>query len=51
MSKEDLEKELRYVNKVIEGLRPNDEDRSFYYFQRDAIEKELKECDKNEGQD
>ncbi|MBQ6631132.1 MAG: hypothetical protein IJH55_03240 [Romboutsia sp.] len=51
MSKEELEKELNYVNSVIKDLRTNDEDSSFYYFQRNAIEKELKECETNEGQD
>lgn len=48
MSKEELEKELRYVNKVIEGLRPNDEDRSFYYYQKYELEKKLEEYKESE---
>lgn len=51
MNKEELEKELEYINNVIKGLRPNDSDASFYYYQRDAIEKQLKELEseKNDG--
>lgn len=48
MNKEELLKELEYINNVIKGLRPNDSDASFYYFQRDAIENKLKEL---EGED
>lgn len=51
MTKEELEKELEYLNKVIEDMRPNDSDKSFYCYQRDAIEKQLKEMEseKNDG--
>ena len=45
MNKEELLKELEYLNNVIKGLRPNDSDASFYYFQRNAIEEQLKELE------
>lgn len=49
MEKEKLLKELEYINNVIKKLRPNDGDASFYYWQRDELEKKLKECKENEG--
>lgn len=48
MEKEKLLKELEYVNDVIKGLSKNDGDRSFYYWQRDEIERNLKECEEND---
>lgn len=45
MNKEELLKELEYINAVIKDMRPNDSDKSFYCYQRDAIEKELKELE------
>lgn len=48
MEKEKLLRELEYVNDVIKSLRPNDGDRSFYYYQRDEIERKLKECEEND---
>ena len=45
MTKEELEKELEYLNKVIEDMRPNDSDKSFYRYQRDAVEEQLKELE------
>lgn len=49
MNKEELLKELEYINNVIKGLRPNDSDASFYYYQRDAIEKKLKEIEESDS--
>ena len=48
MNKEELLKELEYIDNVIKGLRPNDSDASFYYYQRDAVEKQLKEMESDE---
>lgn len=48
--KEKLEKELKYINSVLEGMRANDEERSFYLYQKYEIEKELEGLN-NEGQD
>lgn len=48
MTKEELEKELDYINQVIKTLKPNDGDTSFYYWQKWEIEKQLKECEKND---
>lgn len=43
---EKLERELEYLNDVIKGLRPNDGDTSFYYWQKSEVEKELEELKK-----
>lgn len=51
MEKEKLLRELEYVNSVIKDLRPNDGDSSFYYWQRDEIEKKIKECEEIDKQD
>lgn len=53
MNKEELEKELEYLNKVIKDMRPNDGDKSFYCYQRNCVEEKLKELEseKNDGQD
>lgn len=48
MEKEKLEELLEYINDVIKGLSKNDGDRSFYYYQRDEIERKLKECEEND---
>lgn len=48
MEKEKLLKELEYVNDILKDLDNNDEDRSFYCFQRYEIEKKLKECEESD---
>ena len=48
MKKEELLKELEYINNVIRNLRPNDSDASFYYYQKYQIEEKLEKCEKNE---
>ena len=48
MTKEELLKELEYLKEVIAGLKPNDEDTSFYYYQKYEVEKKLEELEKNE---
>jgi len=45
VNKEELEKELEYIKDVIKDLRPNDEDRSFYFYQKNEIEKKLEEIE------
>lgn len=49
----ELEKELEYIKSVIADLKPYDGEASFYYWQRDEIERELEELrsDKSEKQD
>lgn len=49
MNKEELLKELEYINEVIKDMRPNDSDKSFYCYQRDLIEEKIKEIEKNVG--
>lgn len=49
MTKEELLKELEYINEVIKDMRPNDSDKSFYCYQRDCIEEKIKEIEKNVG--
>lgn len=51
MTKEELEKELDYINRVIKTLKPNDGDSMFYYWQKGEVEKQLKECEENARQD
>lgn len=48
MSKEELEKELEYLNDVIKDMQPNDSDMSFYCYQRDCVEEKLKEIEKSD---
>ena len=48
MEKEKLLNLLEYINDVIKDLKPNDGDASFYYWQRDEIERKLKECEEND---
>lgn len=49
MNKEELLKELEYINEVIKDMRPNDSDKTFYCYQRDCIEEKIKEIEKNVG--
>lgn len=52
MNKAELKKELEYLNEVIKDMQPNDEDKSFYCYQRNCLEEQLKELegsDKNDG--
>lgn len=48
MNKEELEKELEYLNEVIKDMRPNDSDMSFYCYQRNCVEEKLKELEKSD---
>lgn len=41
MKKEELLKQLEYINDVLADMKPNDEDRSFYVYQKHEIEREL----------
>lgn len=50
MKKEELQKQLEYINDVLADMKPNDEDRSFYIYQRDEIKAELELID-SERQD
>ena len=45
MNKEELEKELEYINEVIKDMKPNDSDKSFYCYQRDCIKEKIKELE------
>jgi len=49
VNKEELEKELEYIKSVIKEMQPNDGDKSFYCYQRDLIEEQIKEIEKNAG--
>lgn len=48
MKKEELKKELEYLNEVIKDMRPNDSDMSFYCYQRNCVEEQLKEIEKSD---
>lgn len=48
MSKEQLLKELEYINEVIKDMDTNDGDRSFYCYQRNCIEEKIKELEKSD---
>lgn len=47
MNKEELIKELEYLNEVIKDMKPNDSDMSFYCYQRNCVEEKLKEIKEN----
>ena len=49
MEKEELLRQLEYINSELKDLKPNDGERSFLCYQKNEIEKEL-EMIENEGQ-
>ncbi|MBQ6628541.1 MAG: hypothetical protein IJI98_11060 [Methanosphaera sp.] len=46
MEKEELLRQLEYIKSVLEDLKQNDGERSFYCYQKNQIEEELKELEK-----